>query len=327
MALFGRRNRQPADIPTYDPTHGDPVAATLLSDLGKRDWRAIRDLLGSIHNPDDLNHYLGFCNDHHGVQAWIEDWIEAEPRSHLPFLVGGSHAIRWAWLGRGTRLAKDTPPAQFQLFERRLRKAHALLVAAIERNPDDPTAWAQLITCGMGMSLGLDEARHRFAEATARHRWHIGAHHALHTQLLRKWGGSHELASEFAEATAAQAPPSSGLATLVVTTRAEHRFSFDDAELGWNYLTSPESIAAYHTAADRSVRHRDYRPRLGWQVDFNTFAMVFWQTDQWNAAAEMFDRIGDQVTEYPWDNFYNFYTTKFAHARDESLQLRTKPAG
>lgn len=325
MALFKRRNRQPADIPTHDPTHGDPVAATLLSDLGNRDWRAVRDLLGSIRNPDDLHHYLGFCNDHLGVQAWIEDWIEAEPQSYLPFLVGGSHAIRWAWLGRGTKLAKDTLPAQFQLFQRRLRKAHALLVAAIERNPDDATAWAQLITCGMGMGLGLDEARHRFAEATARHRWHIGAHHALHTQLLAKWGGSHELSLEFAEATAASAPPSSGLATLVAISHVEHWVRGDDETE--NHMTRPETVAALHAAADRSVRHPDYRPRPGWQDDFNAFAMVFWQADQPDAAAQMFDRIGDQVTEYPWSTFYSSYPTRFAHARDESLQLRTTPRG
>lgn len=89
------------------------------------------------------------------------------------------------------------------------------------------------------------------------------------------------------------------------------------------YLLRGDTIASLHAAADRSVRHPDYRRRLGWQYDFNWFAMPFWQTGQWDAAAEMFAAIGDQMTLRPWE-MYNYYNPAgvFARARDEVDQNR-----
>jgi hypothetical protein len=314
--VFGRKSQEPTNIPTYDPTLGDPAAARLMADMRRRDWRAVHNFLSVIQDPDHLQYYLNFCVKQNGVQAWIDEWIEAEPRSFLPFLVGGAHAVQWAWLGRGIALAKNTLPAQFKIFERRLRRAHLLLTEALARNPDDPTAWAALIPCGMGMSLGLEEATRRFNEAVARHRWHLSAHQHLHNQYLEKWGGSHELAYRFAEAAAADAPASSGLATLVVTSQLE-RWAGLVKGADREYLTSPATLASLHAAADRSVRHSGYRRRLGWQHDCNRFAMVFWAADQWDASGAMFDVLGDQVTVEPWTYFAGEPAKRFAWARDE----------
>ena len=320
--FFGRTKKEPDNVPTHDPTLGDPAAARLMADMDRRDWRSVHNFLSVIQDPDHLQYYLNFCVKQNGVQAWIEDWIEAEPRSFVPFLVGGAHAVNWAWLGRGGARAKHTLPAQFKIFSRRLRRAHNLLTEAIARNPDDPTAWAALITCGKGMSLGIDEAVHRYREAVARHQWHYGAHENLLDQLLQKWGGSHELACRFAEEAAANAPASSGVANMVVIAHLEHwRVDLDQED---EYLLRGDTIASLHAAADRSVRHPDYRRRLGWQYDFNWFAMPFWQAKQWDAAGDMFAAIGDQVTIRPWE-MYNYYnpTGVFARARDEVNQNRT----
>ncbi|WP_415646217.1 hypothetical protein [Stackebrandtia soli] len=272
--------------------------------MARRDWRSVHNFLSGIQDPDELQHYLNLCANQNGVQAWIDDWIEAEPRSFLPFLVGGAHAIKWAWLGRGTALAKNTLPAQFRIFERRLRKAHEFLTEAISRNPDDPTAWSELIICGRGMGLGIDEAVLRFNQALIRHRWHLDAHKNLLNQLLAKWGGSHELSCQFVEEATVDAPPSSGVSTVVVTAHLEHWVRLESGK-DTEYLNSASTIASLRAAADRSVLHPDYRRRLGWQHDFNMFAMPFYQTEQWDLAGEMFDEIGDQITEWPWSFFWN----------------------
>ena len=85
--------------------------------------------------------------------------------------------------------------------------AHEYLTEAAVRNPQDPTAWSELIVCAVGMGLGVDEAQRRFREAVARYPWHRGAHAGLFMQLCQKWGGSDELMHRFAEETAATAPP------------------------------------------------------------------------------------------------------------------------
>jgi hypothetical protein len=225
--------RESKNIPTLDPTLGDSAAARLLADLGRRDWRAVHELLRTVDDPDDLQFYVDLTSRTPGLQAWIGQWSDAEPHSYLPMLVRGAHAVDWAWLARGTALAKDTSATQFGIFVRRLRIAQECLSEAAARNPHDPTAWSELIVCGVGMSLGID------------------------------------------------------------------------------------------AAANQSVRHPAYRRRLGWQRDHNTFAMAFWMAEEYDAAAEMFDVLGDQVTAKPWRYLAGPPAKAFALARDAAYRRRS----
>ncbi|GAA3381818.1 DUF4034 domain-containing protein [Cryptosporangium minutisporangium] len=320
MAPFRRQSRP---IPAVDPTLGDPAAARLLADMERRDWRAVHEFLRVVDDPDALSFYVGLASRAKGVQAWAGEWADAEPRSHLPMLVRGAHAIDWAWLARGNKWAKNTSTAQFRIFERRLRFAHEYLVEAIARNPHDPTAWAELIVCGVGMGLGVQEAQRRFGEAVARHRWHLGAHSGLFMQLCLKWGGSDELMHRFALETAATAPPETGLAGLIADAHLERWLYLTRDEDGRAHLRRPDTRAELHAAADRSVRHPAYRPRLGWQVDHNRLAMAFWLAEEYDAAAELFDVLGDQVTAWPWRYLGSTPGETFARARDESYRRRT----
>ncbi|SHN43228.1 hypothetical protein [Cryptosporangium aurantiacum] len=324
MAPF---RRQSVPVPTVDRTMGDPGAARLLADVERRDWRAVHEFLRGVEDPGALDFYVGLISRSKGVQAWAGEWAEAEPRSHLPMLVRGAHAIDWAWMARGAKWASKTSRAQFQIFLRRLRFAHDYLTEAAARNPHDPTAWSELIVCGVGMGLGVEEAQRRFREAVARSRWHLGAHAGLFMQLCRKWGGSDELMHGFAVDTAASAPPETGLAVLVADAHIE-RWLYLGREGGKSqeHLLRPDTRAELHAAADRSVRHPAYRGRLGWQSDHNRLAMPFWLADEFDAAAEMFDVLGDQVTTSPWMYFGGEPGEHFVRARAECYRRRTAPA-
>jgi hypothetical protein len=319
MGLFQRESRH---VPTLDPALGDPAATRLLSDLERRDWRAVHEFLRTVADPDELAFHVGLCSRAKGLQAWVGEWIDAEPRSYLPMLVRGVHTIGWAWLARGNALGKDTSEAQFRIFHRRLRMAHEYLTEAAARNPDDPTAWSELIVCGVGLALGVDEAWRRFREAVARYRWHLGAHHGLFMQLCLKWGGSDELMHRFAEETAATAPPATGLAVLVADAHVERWLYLSREGDGRVHLRRPETRADLHAAADRSVRHPAYRRRLGWQTDHNALAMPFWIAQEYDAAAGLFDVLGDQVTERPWSYLVGTPAEAYARARDDTYRKR-----
>jgi hypothetical protein len=319
--------REPRNIPTLDRTLGDPAAARLLAHLERRDWRAVHEFLSAVDDPDELDFYVSLSSRTQGLQAWIGEWADAEPRSYLPMLVRGAHTVDWAWLARGTALAKDTSAAQFRIFERRLRLAHEYLSEAANRNRHDPTAWSELIVCGIGMGLGVDEAVRRFREAVARHRWHLGAHAGLFMQLCPKWGGSDELMHRFAEEAASTAPSATGLAVLVAEAHVERWLYLNRDGDGLPHLRRPETRADLHAAADRSVRHPAYRRRLGWQLDHNRLAMPFWLAEEYGAAAEMFDVLGDQVTTWPWNYLVGTPAEAFARARDETYRRRAAAAG
>ena len=324
--MIWRFRRESEDVPTYDPALGDPAATRLLADLERRDWRAVNEFLRTVTDPNDLHFYVGLCSARKGLQAWVGEWADAEPRSYLPMVVRGAHAVSWAWKARGTALAKDTSEAQFRMFLRRLRLAHECLTEAIQRNPDDPIAWSELIICGVGMGLGVEQAQGRFREAVARHQWHINAYHSLFKQLCPKWGGSEELMHGFAEQAAAAPPPATGLAVLVSDAHVERwQYASGDAE-AVAHIRRPETRADLHSAANRSVRHPDYRRRLGWQYDYNALAMAFWLAQEYDAATEMFDVLGDQLTTRPWYYLAGTPAEAFVRARRVAYEKSTAAA-
>ena len=69
------------DVPTLDPALGDPAAATLRAHLANRNWRPVHDFLRTVDDPDDFAFYVDMAAEVTGLQAWIGEWIEAEPRS------------------------------------------------------------------------------------------------------------------------------------------------------------------------------------------------------------------------------------------------------
>jgi hypothetical protein len=130
----------------------------------------------------------------------------------------------------------------------------------------------------------------------------------------------------FAEETAATVPPETGLAALVADAHVERwLFQSRDGD-GQAHLRRPETRADLHAAAGRSVRHPAYRRRLGWQRDHNTLALPFWLAQEYDAAAEMFDVLGDQVTTWPWGYLVGTPAEAFAHARDDTYRRRTAAA-
>ncbi|MGH3391089.1 MAG: hypothetical protein ACRDOO_19650, partial [Actinomadura sp.] len=134
------------------------------------------------------------------------------------------------------------------------------------------------------------------------------------------------LMHRFAEETAATAPPHSGLAVLVADAHIERWLYIGRDGDGRTHLHRPETRADLHAAADRSVRHPAYRRRPGWQRDHNLLAMPFWLAEEYDAAAEMFDVLGDQFTGSPWHYLSGTPAEVFARARDETYGKRMAAA-
>jgi hypothetical protein len=169
----------------------------------------------------------------------------------------------------------------------------------VRREPDNVTAWYGLVVTSRGRQLGVNETRHRFRQVFARHPGHVRAHQQMLQQLCRKWGGSHEAMHGFAREAMLKAPAGSPLGHLVAIAHLEQWLDLDDAECD-RYLHTPSVLGQLHEAADRSVRHPYYRPRPGWAVQHNAFAMAFALAGDQRAAAWHFRAVGDVVTEFPW---------------------------
>jgi len=305
-----------------DPCLGDPTARRLDEAAGRGDWPAVTALLAPVEDQDLRAFYVGVLADRGGAQPWLDRWLAAQPESALPHLVKGAHAIHWAWEARGNGTARTVSEEQFAVFFRRLKVAENNLDRAVRLDPADATAWAELITTAIGRQLGLDEAERRFSEVVARHRWHRSAHARMLQQKCAKWGGSDELALEFARSAVEQIPAGCTLGSMVAVAHFEAALRADGTIE--DYLVRPEVLAEVHAAADKSVRHPDFRPIPGHQTANGWFALVFHLAGDHAAAAERFDAIGNLPTELPWGYYrdaaraYRRYRTKAYRAAGRS---------
>ncbi|WP_165945708.1 DUF4034 domain-containing protein [Micromonospora sp. KC606] len=301
-----------------DPAEGDPTARALREAGARRDWAAVRDLLTPVTDPDDHAFYVSALAGVDGLQDWIGEWVDAEPRSSLPTLVRGAHAVYWAWEARTAARASQVSQEQFKEFWRRLRLAENCLDEVVDRDPDDTTARTFLVTSARGRQVEPDEATRRFAEVVARHPTHRIAHEQMLQFRCRKWFGSHEQMFEFAREAVTKSPAGSALGHLVVVAHLEQWLDLPEGEDD-EYLDDDAVRAELNAAADHSVRHPDYRPRPGWASVHNTFAMGFAKVGDLPSAAGQFEVIGDQVTEWPWQYINRNPVIPFLAWRDEAM--------
>lgn len=302
-----------------DPAMGDPVAAALRAHLAAGDWRSASALFTTVDHPDDLAFYYRQAGAVDGVQDRIREWVAAEPHSIVPVLVAAQRYIAWAWEARSAYRAEHVGAEQFRIFFQRLRVAEDLLGMAVGLDGDDPAPWAFMVTTARGLQLGQDEARRRFGEAVIRYRWHVSAHLQLLQQLCPKWGGSLAAVHDLTQRTVPAMPDGCVLGALAAYAHMEHWMELDAD--GDAYLRQPTVLAELNAAADRSVRHPDYRQRPGWPLAHNMFAWAFVRSGDLRAAAEQFAVVGAQVTEWPWE-YADDPVSAFAAARRASRRRR-----
>lgn len=274
--------------PAFDPALGDPVARAVIDAATRGDGPALRKLLDPVTDPDARAFYLGCCSDVGGVQEWVDNWIADEPDSTVPLLVKGVHGVSWAWEARGGAYASATSQDRFKEFFRRLKMAEDCLDAVVERDPDDTTAWATLVTSARGRQVGMEETERRFAQVVSRHPAHRIAHEQMLQTVCAKWSGSRE--QMFAFARNAPLPHLIALAYI-------------EDWLADEVIDTEDARAELRAAAARAGRAGGVDP--GAAVVHNAFAMALCLASDGRAATEQFALMGDRVTEFPW-----YYTTK-----------------
>lgn len=308
---------------TIDPTCGDADAARLRDLITAGDWPAARNLLRAEHDDDDFAFLLAVASNVPGCEQWLPNAVRADLADPLPLLLYGTRAIRWAWEARSRARAQRVSRDQFSVFFERLRLAEDCLQDVVRRDPKNTSAWTGLVTLARGLELGLDEAQRRFDQVLEVNPTHFWAHYQMLQQLCRKWGGSHAAIHAFAQNAATAGAPGSRLGSLVATAHLEEWM--DQGKEGVNYFKSSEILKQLHTAANRSVRHPDYRQGKGWPQDNNPFAMTFSLSGDQTAAAEQFRVIGNLVTELPWAHLSAGAVSSFTSRRATAYKATASP--
>ncbi len=288
--------------------------------LTRRDVATFGNFLARVTHPDDRERFFGVCRAIDDLQDWIGEWIAARPGDPLPLLMRGAHGVAWAWEARGGKKAKDTGRDQFREFFARLAMAEDCLDEVTELAPHETLAWNSLVTSARGRQVDRAEAERRFAGALRHHPANVTAHEEMLQYLCEKWHGSHEERFGFAR-SAAERLPGTLVPQIIAVAHIERWLSLPGGEDD-EYITAHEVCAELRTAAQQSIWHPAYQRRPGWESRFNTFAFAFSMAEDYEAAAAVFDAIGDRATDWPWfyasgkDPFGRFrYWREQAYAR------------
>ncbi|MFE7440267.1 hypothetical protein ACFU7X_07375 [Streptomyces chartreusis] len=308
--LFGRDAERPAADPHVLPARkqkhgtyalralGDTRVLALVEAADAGDWPAVKAALA----PFDLGReqaVLGQLAVVDGVEEWIvraadEDKGDKELRA-TALLISGARHVSWGWDARTSARAVDVSREQWQTFYERLRIAEEHLLEAAELRPDWVTPWRHLLTSGRGMSLddGVQEAR--LAAGLRRDPLNLDLHLEWVSHLQPRWGGEPGQAMEFAQKAFAAAPDGHRLGCVIAMARIEEWVESDDRDC----LQQPRIRTELREAAERSILHHAYEPRLGWQGDYNIFAMALSLAGS-SKASNVFRELNGVITEWPW---------------------------
>ncbi|WP_433041292.1 DUF4034 domain-containing protein [Dactylosporangium sp. CS-033363] len=143
--------------------------------------------------------------------AWLRQWLAADPRSVNALCVYAESQVNKAWEIRSSDWAKNVSREQWQGFFRVLRAVPDICAAAMEPEPADPAPFIALQTAALGLRWSNDEYRKLWREISARAPHSFTATHRAWNYWRPRWYGSLELVEEFVETAIAAAPPGSVL--------------------------------------------------------------------------------------------------------------------
>ncbi|MFI8202402.1 hypothetical protein [Streptomyces sp. NPDC085937] len=274
---------------------GDARVLAVVEAADAGDWEAVKAALAPFDLGRD-HQVLGQMAVLDGVQDWIGRAVE-EDKEHraLALLISGARHVDWGWEARTSARAVDVTREQWQVFRERLQIAEQQLFEAAELRPDWITPWRHLLTSARGMSLGSTVAETRRDAALRRDPLDLEVHLAWLSQLQPRWGGEPGEALEFARAAFAKAPEGHRLGCVVAMAYIEEWVESDDGAC----LQQPRIRTELREAAERSVLHHAYERRLGWQGDYNIFAMALSLAGS-STASNIFRELEGAYTEWPW---------------------------
>ncbi|GLW45431.1 hypothetical protein Stsp02_10930 [Streptomyces sp. NBRC 14336] len=274
---------------------GDTRVLALIEAARAGDWAAVKAALDPF-DPGRDHAVIGQLADLDGVQDWIVRAVE-EDKEHraTALLISGVRHVHWGWEARTAERAVNVSREQWQTFYERLRIAEEHLLEAAELRPQWITPWHHLLTSARGMSLDSAVAEARRDAALRRDPLDLETHLEWLSQLQPRWGGEPGEALRFAREAYAAAPDGHRLGCVLAMAYIEEWVESDDK----NCLQQPRIRTELRQAAERSILHHAYERRLGWQGDYNMFAMALSLAGS-STASNVFRELEGAYTEWPW---------------------------
>lgn len=286
--------------PVTDPLEIYAEAGDLTQLVAAGDWAGLGAFLATLDDEDRawaLHYTLELGG---GVHKLIERAAAAAPDDlEAAAMLGASLVVR-GWAVRGGGYSSTVGEDAFEVFHDHLRRAEAMFLGVLSREPANLTAGIWRLTSGRGLQVGLNEITRRYEQFAEAHPHHYRAQAQVLQALYPKWYGTWESAHAFALRCAESSPPGSPNAGLVADYHLERWWNHDKAE---GLYFTPGVRADIVRAADHSVLHSDYQAPLGWATLHGMFALCLCFSEEWARADRQFDALDNRMAKSPWDLF------------------------
>ncbi|MER6910441.1 hypothetical protein ABT354_02010 [Streptomyces sp. NPDC000594] len=304
----------PAERQNTDHSCPEPEALTrAVTAAGTGDWRPTADLLAATGR--DWEWRARYSERLSGVaakdDAWLLAWETERPDDPDAALIRARSTVRLAWNVRGGQRAQHTTGEQFEGFHRTLARSREENARAAALNPDDPTPFISEIWTALGLGYPQADMDRIWDEITARAPHHYEAHFSALQFWCEKWRGSKELAMEFAQRAAADAPLGSLIKVFPLIAHYEHDES-DDAEVE----RSPEMRALVDAALADAHAADPGHPRLAEVRHMLAYFLSLQDRDE--AAVEQFRLVDGYVGALPW-RYWPDGAERYCELRDETV--------
>ncbi|WP_327285092.1 MULTISPECIES: hypothetical protein [unclassified Streptomyces] len=230
--------------------------------------------------------------------AFLLAWRAARPSDATAALVDADTAVNVAWDVRGSQAGSRTTQEQFRLFHNLLLKAQESAHAAQRlADPADPVPYMVEQPIAQGLGYPHEQYEELWAQITGRDPKILTAHTTALQYWCRKWRGSHELALDFARASAASGAPGELLSLLPLVAYIEQELH--EKELVPETFFKEPGVCAAVDAALADLAAADPADRRTIRLRHVLAWLLFWQ-DRDAEAVEQFRVVDGYIGALPW---------------------------
>lgn len=324
----------------FDPFLADVELRNAYRYLMDGDWRRLENFLDS--SPKYWLYSSAITGSIVGIETitflrWVESSNSPRARCfHAGALIRDAFEARAAvdalvanpafQAARGhVEAAGRTEQAAVDLQES-LKHAERLLYDVIRDRPSLADAWVFLLISGRGLGVRLEELRQRFDNAHSREPFRPDACREYVEGLTEKWGGSQDATFDFARWVEQEAPPDSPARMSLPVAHLEQGLLEGEGSNLATYLNNEAVVGELAGALESFLRASPSPAPTEALPALNAYALAVSADSPVTAQlmVEVFERIGDRPTAYPWSLYKEHIPEVFSEIRDDQLRFAAR---
>lgn len=329
-----KSDREPFDAPRpdrFDPFLGDRELRSAYRYLVDGDWRRLDSFLES--SPKAWLYSSVITSRLVGIETitfarWVD--VAKSPRSlsfHAAALIRDAYEARADYEARvahpDSELSDiDTEAAIFD-YQEALKRAERNLYEVVRERPGLSDPWVFLLVSGRGLGVRLEELRQRFDNAHSRDPFRPDACREYLEGLTAKWGGSQEATFDFARWIELEAPPDSPARCALPIAHIEQGLRGDQGANLAAYLNNETVVSELVGGLESLLRVTPTPAPTEALPALNAYALAI-SADSPSTAyliTEVFERIADRPTMYPWSLYEEPIPRVFAEIKADQLRF------